>query len=141
MTTNDIRCPQCGWQGNLHIAQTVMKATQCPNCGTKHPPLKLAEDGLIKTNWQDMRILCIYAQRFGAIFDQGIPGNRIAIEILNRIVKEMARYQPPNAPNLDPQLTDQNIAKDIEQRKIKGMPSPYLLDLVKRDDEDKPKRN
>lgn len=137
---NDIRCPQCGWQGNFAFA-VEMKTQRCPNCGTVHPPLKLAEDGLIKTNWQDIRILCIYAQRFAATFDQGIPGNKIAIEILNRIIKEMARYQPPNGLNLDPSLQNKDVAKDIEQRKIKGMPSPYLLDFIKRDDEDKPKRN
>lgn len=137
---NDIRCPQCGWQGNL--AFTIeMKMPQCPNCGTKHPPLKIAEDGLIKTNWQDIRTLCLYSQRFVATFDEKIQGNKVAIEILQRIIKEMARYQPPNGLNLDPQLYNKDIARDIEMRKIKGMPSPYLLDFIKRDDEDKPKRN
>lgn len=133
---NDIRCPRCGWQGNMENVM-IAKIGRCPNCGTTNPPLKLKWDGLIKTNWEDIRILCIYAQRFGATFDETILGNKTAIDILNRIVQDLARFQPPNAPNLDPHLKDENIAKDIEARKIRGFQSPYIKDLIKRDDDSK----
>lgn len=137
MTTNDIRCPVCGWQGN-HTIALELKLQRCPNCGSQQSPLKLSEDGFIKTNWQDIRILCIYAQRFCATFDEKHPANKIAIDTVKRIVGEMAQYQPKGNPaNLDPMLGNKDIARDIQERKEGKMLSPYLIDLIKRDDDSK----
>lgn len=131
--TKDIRCPQCGHQGEW---QYVMQLNQCPSCSTRQFPLRIAEDGFIKTNWHDIRMLCIYAQRFCATFDESVLGNKTAIETINRIVKEMSRFQPPNAPDLNPALDHPQIAKDIADRKQGDLKSPYLLDLINRENDD-----
>lgn len=36
----------------------------CPNCGTSYPPLGVEDDVMLKINWQELRTLIIWAERW-----------------------------------------------------------------------------
>jgi len=105
----------------------LAKVKCCPNCGSKQIPLKISEDGYVKLNWQEIRILSIYAQRWAATFDTEIKGNREALIILNRIIKDLYKYKPLNAANLDPMIESKEIVTAVKDRRDQGIPSPFFL--------------
>ena len=98
---NDLRCPVCLLEWNLAAMQAA-GVIGCPSCHTKIQPLKISEDGYIKINWQDLRVLAIYAQRWSITFDLQNGGNRDALRALQNILNNLRNYQPRNAQPLTP---------------------------------------
>jgi len=104
----------------------IPNALQCPNCHTWVPPMKKSEDGYIKVNWQDIRVLAIYAQRWAATFPTENDDDKKAIVALNKIIAKIAQYRPPTGGDLDPALNAPPVMEAIEDRKIRGIPSPFF---------------
>jgi len=123
---NDIRCVLCGYEFNLQSIIATQKTKGCPNCGVHETALKIKDDQNIRMNWQEVRVLAIYAQRWASTFDISNPGNKTAVGILNRIVSDLERYRPLGLDGLDPSIKAPEIAEEIEVRKIKGIPSPFF---------------
>lgn len=73
----------------------------CQNCGTKIPPLRVAHDVTVKANWQDLRVLAIYAKRWSHIIPADTKANRQALEALNVVLKSLEKYQPKGAEELN----------------------------------------
>lgn len=114
---NDIRCAICGTE---FISSELKEKNirECPNCKTTIKPLRISEDGYIKLNWQDIRVLAIYAQRWANTFDTRIQGNKEAVIALDVIISKLENYKPKNGGPLDPTY---NTKADE-----KGIPSPYF---------------
>ena len=133
----EIRCALCKWTGDFERDILPKNVDRCPNCGTLQKPLATKEDVVLKINWQDLRLLCIYAQRFVATFSDKIPANRVFKEMLERIVKHVEASKPIGSANLNPHLSDPKVARDIDLRKQSDLiPSPYITNLINRNDDD-----
>lgn len=102
------------------------KIIGCPNCGTQVPPMKLNEFGYIHVNWQDIRVLAIYAQRWAETFPKDIKGNIDHVQALKNIVGNLQRFRPPTGDPLDAEIQAPPVAEAIEQRKVIGIKSPYF---------------
>lgn len=98
---NDLRCPVCLFEFNL-AAMMAAGVRGCPSCKTSLQPLKISEDGYIKVNWQDLRVLAIYAQRWSITFDLANGGNRDALKALQNIIANLKRFEPKGAQPLVP---------------------------------------
>lgn len=72
----------------------------CPQCQTALPPVLLKNDGYIKANWQDMRMLAIFAKRWAAHFDTTKKGNRDAVVALDNICRRLESFRPGGAEPL-----------------------------------------
>jgi hypothetical protein len=117
----DIRCAVC----RAEFVSSLLKENQtkeCPVCKTLIPPLKIADDGYVMLNWQDIRVLAIYAQRWAGRFDMTSKGNVDSIQVLKGIVEHLKIYQPKTGGTLDAEL--------IAEKEI-GIPSPYIRNLWK----------
>ena len=96
---NDCRCAVCLAEFR---AINYQKTNTCPLCHTIVPPLQMAHDGYVKLNWQDLRVLAIYAQRWSTHFDLNKKGNQDALRALNNIIQSLRHYQPEGAPPIVP---------------------------------------
>lgn len=139
---SDIRCQVCLLEyHSSDVIQQGLKA--CPNCGTMLPPQLIAEDGYVKVNWQELRVLAIYAKRWSQIFDLNIPADREYMQALQNILGKFEKYRPRNGQPLtlpndtvvisrEPPPPNQQgevrtIPKLPEQKpKPRGIPSPFF---------------
>lgn len=115
---NDKRCPVCLCEWNEAVL-TKAGIKQCPNCKTIIAPMNISEDGYIRINWQDMRVLAVYAKRWSSMFDLSNKGNRDAIQALVHILYKIEGFRPKTAKPLTPIEDDIVIAKIKNQ---KGVP-------------------
>jgi hypothetical protein len=118
----DIRCAVC----KSEFVSAVLNATKeqsCPICRTTVPPLKINQDGFIKINWQSIRVLAIYAQRWAETFDTSNPANREYIRALKNIINELEIYRPKTGKDLNPA---QELPANKEGQIDKPMRSPYF---------------
>ncbi len=86
-------------------------------------------DGYIKVNWQEMRVLVIYAKRWAMAFDLANRTNQDAVKALNNIVLHLEQYQPKGAET----FVTTDIAGGVEAVKAiqpKGIPSPYFKKFI-----------
>lgn len=60
---NKLRCIDCGFEVTEKEAEEK-KLTCCPNCNSASIPMSSANDIELKINWQELRILVIWAERF-----------------------------------------------------------------------------
>lgn len=102
---NDMRCPVCLLEWNKQALKQV-GVNVCPQCKTSIPALEIANDGYIKANWQDLRVLAIYAKRWAQVFDLKKKGDRDAFQALDNILRKIQSYKPKNAIDLVPQHDD-----------------------------------
>lgn len=75
-------------------------------------------------NWQHLRMLAIYAQRWAAQLDRQEPFVEDSIKVIEAIVKDIEKMKPQNA------LTARDeIAMKIREEtdKPKPIPSPYFF--------------
>lgn len=93
---NDMRCPVCGKEWLLSITMKL-GVKGCPNCATSLQPLKIKDDGYVKVNWQDLRTIAIYAERWSSMFDMSVKGNQDAVRALQNILTHLRTYQPKEA--------------------------------------------
>lgn len=114
---NDIRCMVC--RGEFILSVLKEKGLQtCPNCNTRIKPMRIVDDGYIKINWEDIRLIAIYAQRWADRFDTKNTSNMEYIKILSNIINIIQKYQPRNNPNsLDHRIPNQT--------KLQKIISPY----------------
>lgn len=95
----DVRCPVCLKEFNqANLQHAGVKS--CPFCKTSLQWLDIAHDGYIHINWQNLRVLAIYAQRWANMWDMSKPGNMHALQALENIFKHLAQYQPASSPPL-----------------------------------------
>lgn len=101
---NDTRCPVCSAEW---IQSDMMKigVKGCPHCGTTAQLLNKKHDGYIKINWQDLRVLAIYAERWSSMFDMSIKGNQDAVKALQKILENLRTYRPKDGAPLTIPLT------------------------------------
>lgn len=118
---NDIRCPLCAAEYN---AQDI-RGPACPNCGTQTPVMRVIDDIYVKLNWQEMRILTIYAQRWMQTFDLNHRGNIDAAKVLDRIVQSLHKFRPDGGGDLNPMIDTPQVQEMISVRKRMKI-SPYF---------------
>lgn len=123
-TKPDVRCAVC-LTGFVRAELKAVRAKNCPHCGAMVPFLKMSEDGLIKINWQDIRVLAIYAQRWAKTFKKDLQGNIDHIKALDNIVKHLEQYKPKGGHPLDPEIMTQKI-KEADKPLVGAILSPYM---------------
>lgn len=121
---NDIRCSVCRNEFNLYMA-TKYGVRKCPKCGTEIAPIMIAQDILIKINWQDLRILANYAKRWVYTFDMSKTGNKDMSLVLENIIQQIGKYRPQSALPIITKDEDQN-----EDNKKNGIKSPYFFGRI-----------
>lgn len=132
---NDKRCPVCLCEWNEAV-MTKAGIKQCPNCKTVIAPMDIKDDGYIRINWQDMRVLAVYAKRWSAMFDLKVKGNRDAVQALIHILYKIEGFKPKNAKPLTP------LEDDIVIARITGKsPLPLIEIAVKREKDEESKKD
>lgn len=121
---NDMRCPVCLLEWNK-LAMQAVGIKVCPQCKTSIPALEIANDGYIKANWQDLRVLAIYAKRWAQVFNLKKQGDRDALQALDNILVNIQRFKPKNAIDLVPPHDDVIIGV-IERHE-----NPPMVQIVK----------
>ena len=131
---NNLRCPLCLAEFN----HEAIRGGICPHCKESVKPLAMEHDGYIQVNWQDMRMLAIYANRWAAGFED-THGNRMAKRALLNIFNKLQRFQPPNAqpllPPVDPVIEEMFQRIQAERKKIKIEPLPETGEIKLTPDE------
>ena len=115
------RCPVC-----LEDFDTIRKSKPytCEYCGTRIPPLETALDGYIRVNWQDMRVLVIYARRWASMFDLTRRGNQDAARMLGNITGQVKTFRPQDGEKIeDDKIINRNIENTEEEPN--GILSPW----------------
>lgn len=142
---NDMRCPAClaEWS-KASLKMAGLKG--CPHCKTVLEPLKIAEDGYVHVNWQDMRVLVLYAKRWSKIFDMSNRVSNDAVMALDNIVKNIQNHRPESGALLIPEndivviervikqnLTGQPVVeltiKHAKEEEVEKIPSPYFVHI------------
>lgn len=145
---NDKRCPCCQaeWNSNA-LKASGLKG--CPHCRTVLEPLKVIEDGYVHLNWQDLRVLVLYAKRWSKIFDTNNRTSLDAIQALNNIIAKVQVHRPETGALLIPEqdivtiekaikessqgmvveLTIKHASEDTVEVK-KSIPSPYFANIT-----------
>lgn len=95
------RCPVCLFEFNME-SMAKMGVKGCPHCKTQLQMLGMNQDGYFKANWQDIRVLAIYARRWAAMFDMTNQGNVDAVKALANIIQGLSKCQPAGAPPIVP---------------------------------------
>ena len=119
---NDIRCMVC----RSEFVEDVLKQNKeqtCPICKTSIKPMRIQNDGFIKVNWEEIRLVSIYAQRWAEKFDKTNPANMEYLRALRNIIDRIQLYIPRGARNLDPV---EQVPRDKDGKLTKAIPSPYL---------------
>lgn len=101
MEPNDLRCPVCQATWNQEALMRI-GIKGCPHCKTVIEPLLISQDGYIKVNWQDLRVLAIYAWRWTQVFDTRKKGDVDAIIAFQNILDALAKYQPKDGAPIIP---------------------------------------
>ncbi len=115
---NNVRCAVCGSEFvEAEIRESGAK--ECPNCHTVVPFVFIQHDGYFKLNWQDLRLLAIYSQRWAMRFDQKNPVNVQYIKALENVIAQISLYQPKGAKDLNPAQPEKSGTVD------KPILSPY----------------
>jgi len=115
MSTKTIRCTIC--QAEFTEAE-IKGASCCPSCGDKGVPCAISDDVTIKINWHELRILCIWAERWAMQADASDPTSDGVVTI-DCITQRLLKQHPSKAP-----LT---IRGEVEQVK-EIYPDTELLD-------------
>ncbi len=103
---NDCRCAVCltEYKASEHAHTDAVRLKRCPFCKTQIPPLKLSSDGYVKVNWQDLRVLCIYALRWSTNFNLAHKANQDALTALHNIIHAFEKYQPKGELTIVPEI-------------------------------------
>lgn len=112
---SDVRCPVCLAEWNQReMMHHGVKG--CPYCKTALAPLKVEQDGYVKLNWQDLRVLTIYSMRWTSVFDLTNQGNVQALKALQNIIESLKKYQPKGGAPLVLQEEVVIINKAVEPK-------------------------
>ena len=95
----DSRCPICGTLFNKYFTEKA-GTEGCPMCKTMIPMLKVNQDGYIKINWADLRMLAVYAQRWARRFDMTKKGNFDSVRRLENVILTLEHFKPQGADSL-----------------------------------------
>lgn len=116
---------------NSDLIHKGLKA--CPNCGTVIPPQKISEDGFVKVNWQELRVLATYAKRWASTFSN-LPTDQDMIKALDNTIMNLARYtphgglpiiQPDQFMQKPPEKTIPQVAQQEEKQPDGRIKSPF----------------
>lgn len=119
-----LRCVLCRFEASKEeVLKYPPGIIGCPNCGTKLNPMKIEHDIEVSLNWQDIRLLAIYAKRWTTVFDKNNLSEKQSIQALDDLIARLAKYQPEGAQPL-------TVPKEIEIVITKeggngSIPSPY----------------
>lgn len=128
----ELRCQVCLQE---YDRKHQRKLGVCPFCGTHLAAMLTADDGYIRINWQQLRVLAIYAKRWTAHFDLGKRGNKDAVQALENILHHLTQYRPkdgetlllPEAQENVPKLTEAAAgAEPLAAQPDGSIPSPYF---------------
>lgn len=111
----DTRCSVCYAEWNeaeLKKAGVI----GCPHCKTRVQTMKISHDGFIQINWQDLRVLAIYATRWMSLHDkeQNLY-NREADVALANILNKLSRYRPKDGATIVPDIDVGKVPIEIVQ--------------------------
>lgn len=120
----DRRCPVCRAEWNEKAIREAGGGRVCPNpeCGTVIEPLNTDYDGYVRINWQDLRVLAIYARRWSMLFDMTRKPNQDAVKALFTIIEGLKKYQPKGAPPLVPNEDRIEVVNGIVQQQENTRP-------------------
>jgi hypothetical protein len=124
---NDMRCPVCLLEFNSEEMKRA-GVRGCAKCHTSIPPIYLAHDGYVKVNWQDLRVLAIYAQRWSIGFDLRNKGNQDALKALENIINHLRQYKPKNAAPIVPLVDVVRVRGDAEHD-VKNIPIQFNIHI------------
>lgn len=146
---SDSRCQVCNAEWNsFALKQSGLRG--CPNCKSLLQPMKIEEDGYIHVNWQEVRVLAIYANRWSQIFDLNTKITDEAKVVLHNILHKLETYRPEQGDLLIPrndilqmersvrdnakgqpviELTITSVKEVTKVPMQKGVPSPYFMNL------------
>ena len=92
---NDLRCPVCLHDfSSAELRVTNPDGILCPRCHNEVRMRLVTEDGYIRMNWEDLRLLCIYAERWASQFDLTNKGNQAMVIILGNIIRQLNKSKP-----------------------------------------------
>ena len=128
-----MRCPVClalfDWQ-----AQQENHTEGCPVCKTTLHPMMLVHDGYVQINWQEMRMLCTFANRWMAGFQNTKENQdtlKAFVNLLNRITKNQPPGVQPLVPNIDPVIVEmQEKLKQQRQKEVVELPKDAPINLA-----------
>ncbi len=104
MTDKIARCITC----NQEFTKEEIKGfDKCPKCGDKGLPASPKDDVTIKINWHELRILCMWAERWAA---QAKDESEIRMDVALACIAERLQKQFPKRPPL-------TVAGEMEQLK------------------------
>jgi len=106
------------------VATVVRQANEptCPNCKTNISPMHIVNDGYIKLNWEEIRLVAIYAQRWANGFDTSNTFNLEYTRALRNVITQIQQYMPRGANTLD---STEELPKDKAGNLTKPIKSPY----------------
>ena len=141
--SDDMRCTLCSKEWN-DVSAHAAGLHGCPYCKTMVQAQKISEDGYIKVNWQDLRMLSIFATRWSKLFDMRFQVNIDALAALQNIISKLEKYQPKGGGVLVPAddievirravpNTDGEVEIEVHHKQPSvvpdGIPSPYFIKL------------
>ncbi len=89
-----LRCLIC--EKTLSYAEFhKLRPNQCPRCGTDGTPATPLLDATVNLNWQELRVLCIWAERFAsAAAAQGQDDDQNMIKLVYAIADRLQKQYP-----------------------------------------------
>jgi hypothetical protein len=117
----DLRCGVCLFEYTL---AEVKGKRACPNCGNVLGFLQLSQDGYVRVNWHDLRILATYARRWTIHFDMTKAGNRFAVLALDNILESLEAFKPKGAKDLVEPAEEKKIIDDQERARTAYLTRP-----------------
>lgn len=119
------RCTRCGGE---FTKDQMVGAKCCPACGTRGVPCDPANDVQVTINWHELRVLCMWAERWAercdldGSYDRAHTGER-AIEVVHTIAARLQRQHVGRSPlTFAGEITDLRAAG--YRVEVHGSPDP-----------------
>lgn len=90
----DLRCPVC--YGEFTLSE-VQGRDRCKLCKSPVPMLIISQDGYIRVNWEDLRVLVTYSRRWSGHFDMANEYTRMMVFALDKIIDNLRSFRPEGA--------------------------------------------
>lgn len=106
------RCVLCSFEISKRKAEKD-KIKECPNCNTRNPPLDSELDIRLKINWHELRLLCMWAERYAVNLNKAERTTEYSAMVY--WIAERLMVQFPELHNQSPLTLADEISKIKEQ--------------------------
>ncbi len=111
---NDVRCIVCNHEYNIANARSK-GVSGCPKCATVINAMPIPHDGYIKVNWEEIRMLALFAQRWTSLFDRTNQGNKDTKRAIERICKKLEERKPKTGYTLiEETMKDESVISPLQ---------------------------